>query len=353
MMIENSSESYEAKQEGGDGIMKSEKLAGAGSTSRQWTSLRNPRIVRVSRSLGGKDRHSKVCTIRGLRDRRIRLSVPTAIQLYDLQDRLGLSQPSKVVDWLIEATQSDIDKLPPLDIPQCFTSHFHHHQLPPPGTSFSLGGFYDQNNGMAKTRYNNWDIDSSVGRLKGKEAENVCMDSEKSKLWMKSTNEQFGSNYFSNSSPSVHGLSSYHNLDPSSTLSLSQFGNSGNNIFPYYHQQVESHHNSGTVMQFSSSSFTNGNSQLLFCPSSVSLFSNNNNSLETTDNHAARQHLHHQILNSSSSSLSSSSSSSHALMMPLIPTLHLPINSPFRRLPLPFSSKLLDSDHDNNNTRNG
>ncbi|KAI5432272.1 hypothetical protein KIW84_036135 [Lathyrus oleraceus] len=56
-------------------------------SSSQWPRLKDPRIVRVSRAFGGKDRHSKVCTIRGLRDRRIRLSVPTAIQLYDLQDR--------------------------------------------------------------------------------------------------------------------------------------------------------------------------------------------------------------------------------------------------------------------------
>ncbi|XP_031403837.1 transcription factor TCP5 isoform X2 [Punica granatum] len=88
------------------------------SSSRQWSSFRNPRIVRVSRSFGGKDRHSKVCTIRGLRDRRIRLSVPTAIQLYDLQDKLGLSQPSKVIDWLLDATKQDIDNLPPLQMPQ-------------------------------------------------------------------------------------------------------------------------------------------------------------------------------------------------------------------------------------------
>ncbi|KAH6799124.1 TEOSINTE BRANCHED 1 [Perilla frutescens var. frutescens] len=81
-------------------------------SSREW--LKNPRIVRVSRSFGGKDRHSKVCTVRGLRDRRIRLSVPTAIQLYDLQDRLGLSQPSKVIDWLLDATNHEIHNLPPL-----------------------------------------------------------------------------------------------------------------------------------------------------------------------------------------------------------------------------------------------
>ncbi|KAJ3673850.1 hypothetical protein LUZ60_005842 [Juncus effusus] len=82
-----------------------------------WSGLKNPRIVRVSRAFGGKDRHSKVTTIRGLRDRRIRLSVQTAIQLYDLQDKLGFNQPSKVVDWLINAAQHEIDKLPPLQMP--------------------------------------------------------------------------------------------------------------------------------------------------------------------------------------------------------------------------------------------
>ncbi|XP_019157046.1 PREDICTED: transcription factor TCP13-like isoform X2 [Ipomoea nil] len=86
-------------------------------TSSAWTRLKDPRIVRVSRAFGGKDRHSKVCTVRGLRDRRVRLSVPTAIQLYDLQDRLGLNQPSKVVDWLLNVAKNEIDELPPLQLP--------------------------------------------------------------------------------------------------------------------------------------------------------------------------------------------------------------------------------------------
>ncbi|KAI3417223.1 TCP domain-containing protein, partial [Psidium guajava] len=88
-----------------------------GSTA-HWLRSRDPRIVCVSRAFGGKDRHSKVCTIKGLRDRRVRLSVHTAIQLYDLQDRLGLSQPSKVVDWLLDAAKHEIDKLPPLPLIQ-------------------------------------------------------------------------------------------------------------------------------------------------------------------------------------------------------------------------------------------
>ncbi|CAE6090857.1 unnamed protein product [Arabidopsis arenosa] len=99
----------------------------------------NPRIVRVYRAFGGKDRHSKVCTVRGLRDRRIRLSVMTAIQLYDLQERLGLSQPSKVIDWLLEVAKNDVDLLPPLQFPPGF------HQLNPnlTGLGESFPGVFD------------------------------------------------------------------------------------------------------------------------------------------------------------------------------------------------------------------
>ncbi|KAL5977449.1 transcription factor [Asimina triloba] len=73
------------------------------------------RIFRVSRNSGGKDRHSKVLTAKGLRDRRVRLSVSTAIQFYDLQDRLGYDQPSKAVEWLIKAAKDAIAELPSLD----------------------------------------------------------------------------------------------------------------------------------------------------------------------------------------------------------------------------------------------
>ncbi|KAF7806271.1 Transcription factor TCP5 [Senna tora] len=123
-MNEDSRQGYynKAKQEAGTGTGTGTNTSTISidkfSTSRQWPGFRNPRIVRVSRSFGGKDRHSKVCTIRGLRDRRIRLSVQTAVQLYELQERLGVSQPSKVIDWLLEATKYDIEKLPPLQIPQ-------------------------------------------------------------------------------------------------------------------------------------------------------------------------------------------------------------------------------------------
>ena len=69
------------------------------------------RRPRAARSSGGKDRHSKVNTAKGPRDRRVRLSVPTAVQFYDVQDRLGFDQPSKAVEWLIKHAKAAIDEL--------------------------------------------------------------------------------------------------------------------------------------------------------------------------------------------------------------------------------------------------
>ncbi|URD74649.1 hypothetical protein MUK42_34972 [Musa troglodytarum] len=66
---------------------------------------------RIVRSTGRKDRHSKVYTAKGLRDRRVRLSPHTAIQFYDVQDRLGYDRPSKAVDWLIQNAKAAIEQL--------------------------------------------------------------------------------------------------------------------------------------------------------------------------------------------------------------------------------------------------
>ncbi|XP_074269569.1 uncharacterized protein LOC141592701 [Silene latifolia] len=87
---------------------------GGGRWGRQWGD--SSRIIRVSRASGGKDRHSKVWTAKGPRDRRVRLSVTTAIQFYDLQDRLGFDQPSKAVEWLINQASDAINDLPSLDV---------------------------------------------------------------------------------------------------------------------------------------------------------------------------------------------------------------------------------------------
>ncbi|GAB2278006.1 Transcription factor TCP4-like [Dionaea muscipula] len=93
--------------------------AAASSSSSSRLALRNAgvgEIVEVQgghivRSTGRKDRHSKVCTAKGPRDRRVRLSAHTAIQFYDVQDRLGYDRPSKAVDWLIKKAKPAIDEL--------------------------------------------------------------------------------------------------------------------------------------------------------------------------------------------------------------------------------------------------
>ncbi|KAH7568551.1 hypothetical protein ACOSP7_011540 [Xanthoceras sorbifolium] len=90
---------------------------GGGGANRLRGWHHSSRIIRVSRASGGKDRHSKVWTSKGLRDRRVRLSVTTAIQFYDLQDRLGYDQPSKAVEWLIKAAADSIAELPSLNSP--------------------------------------------------------------------------------------------------------------------------------------------------------------------------------------------------------------------------------------------
>ncbi|KAG2688958.1 hypothetical protein I3843_09G116800 [Carya illinoinensis] len=87
----------------------------AGGNANRLRGWNHSRIIRVSRASGGKDRHSKVWTSKGLRDRRVRLSVTTAIQFYDLQDRLGYDQPSKAVEWLIKAAADAIAELPSLN----------------------------------------------------------------------------------------------------------------------------------------------------------------------------------------------------------------------------------------------
>lgn len=75
----------------------------------------------IVRSKERRDRHSKVLTAKGLRDRRLRLSAHTAIQFYDVQDRLGYDRPSKAVDWLIQNAKVAIDKL------MALPSHGHGH----------------------------------------------------------------------------------------------------------------------------------------------------------------------------------------------------------------------------------
>lgn len=58
-----------------------------------------------------KDRHSKINTAKGLRDRRVRLSLEVAPRFFKLQDMLGYDKASKTVEWLLEQAKNEIEKL--------------------------------------------------------------------------------------------------------------------------------------------------------------------------------------------------------------------------------------------------
>ncbi|KAI3684943.1 hypothetical protein L6452_34172 [Arctium lappa] len=60
-----------------------------------------------------RDRHSKIYTARGPRDRRMRLSLDVAKKLFGLQDLLGFDKASKTVDWLLTKSKASIQELLP------------------------------------------------------------------------------------------------------------------------------------------------------------------------------------------------------------------------------------------------
>uniref|UniRef100_A0A0D9X849 TCP domain-containing protein n=1 Tax=Leersia perrieri TaxID=77586 RepID=A0A0D9X849_9ORYZ len=57
------------------------------------------------------DRHSKIRTAQGVRDRRMRLSVGVARDFFALQDKLGFDKASKTVEWLLAQSRKAIDSL--------------------------------------------------------------------------------------------------------------------------------------------------------------------------------------------------------------------------------------------------
>ncbi|WJX80791.1 hypothetical protein P8452_63745 [Trifolium repens] len=245
------------------------------ASSSQWPRLKDPRIVRVSRAFGGKDRHSKVCTMRGLRDRRVRLSVPTAIQLYDLQDRLGLNQPSKVVDWLLNAAKQEIDQLPPLP------------NFPPIGTNFNFGFpssiepntdtshlhqqllNFNRNNiqweGSSSSQNSSW-------KLNPKEVSRE-MVSEKPNYWMnRSTQEEENNKQGSNIEGGNIGLITNQTND----------GNAITSLPPML-------------------SLSTGNSSQMLLGTTQSYFSSNVNEMEMDHHQRQINNHYHQILSSSNS----------------------------------------------------
>ncbi|XAR51559.1 hypothetical protein NMG60_11006220 [Bertholletia excelsa] len=58
-----------------------------------------------------KDRHSKIYTAQGPRDRRVRLSIEIARKFFDLQDTLGFDKASRTLDWLLTNSKNAIKEL--------------------------------------------------------------------------------------------------------------------------------------------------------------------------------------------------------------------------------------------------
>ncbi|KAL8139545.1 hypothetical protein V2J09_005566 [Rumex salicifolius] len=63
------------------------------------------------RRTGKKDRHSKIYTAQGPRDRRMRLSLQIARKFFDLQDMLGFDKASKTIEWLFSKSKAAIKDL--------------------------------------------------------------------------------------------------------------------------------------------------------------------------------------------------------------------------------------------------
>ncbi|KAL5826108.1 hypothetical protein ACOSQ4_017905 [Xanthoceras sorbifolium] len=60
---------------------------------------------------GKKDRHSKIYTAQGPRDRRMRLSLQIARKFFDLQDMLGFDKASKTIEWLFSKSKAAIKEI--------------------------------------------------------------------------------------------------------------------------------------------------------------------------------------------------------------------------------------------------
>ncbi|KAL3654370.1 hypothetical protein CASFOL_004051 [Castilleja foliolosa] len=65
----------------------------------------------IGKRTGKKDRHSKIRTAQGIRDRRMRLSLQIARKFFDLQDMLGYDKASNTIEWLFSKSKTAIKEL--------------------------------------------------------------------------------------------------------------------------------------------------------------------------------------------------------------------------------------------------
>lgn len=94
-------EGIEGRENKGDTMMSSRISIIRGRVSKNNSNKRS----------SNKDRHSKINTARGPRDRRMRLSLNAARKFFSLQDLLGFDKASKTVEWLLNKSDSAIEEL--------------------------------------------------------------------------------------------------------------------------------------------------------------------------------------------------------------------------------------------------
>ncbi|XP_030948194.1 uncharacterized protein LOC115971906 isoform X5 [Quercus lobata] len=89
----------------------SEQLIPSKRTIPKKKSNGGPKQTSPRKRTGKKDRHSKICTAQGPRDRRMRLSLQIARKFFDLQDMLGFDKASKTIEWLFSKSKTAIKEL--------------------------------------------------------------------------------------------------------------------------------------------------------------------------------------------------------------------------------------------------
>nr|UDM55029.1 TCP transcription factor 16 [Rorippa aquatica] len=86
--------------------------------SRRISTYQDPKMKKVKKP-SRTDRHSKIKTAKGTRDRRMRLSLDVAKELFGLQDMLGFDKASKTVEWLLTQAKPEIIKIAKTLTHQC------------------------------------------------------------------------------------------------------------------------------------------------------------------------------------------------------------------------------------------
>ncbi|XP_057952088.1 transcription factor DICHOTOMA [Malania oleifera] len=106
-----------------------------------------------------RDRHSKINTAQGPRDRRMRLSLEIARKFFDLQDMLGFDKASKTVEWLLTKSRAAIKEL---------ATGFPHkkHSFSPTAKSASSTSECEVLSGIDEAAVTNTDLQGSVWKGK-------------------------------------------------------------------------------------------------------------------------------------------------------------------------------------------